>query len=167
MKTKIKSKIIDGQSLFEVVFVIGIVSILVTSIVSLSTRSIKNSDVSSNREEAARLAQEGAEWVRDQKNTQGWASIYSNVESGNARWCLNTLSYPPSYGTCDGATMSNGLFTRWVTFTCYVRTFSPPAINGGACPQNGTNVMDYTVFVSWENTSGNNIVNVTSRMSDY
>jgi len=63
---------IKGQSLFEVMFAVGIAALVMIAIVSLSTRSVKNSDFSKNNALATKYAQEGIEIVRQRRDSMGW-----------------------------------------------------------------------------------------------
>ncbi len=59
----------SGQSLFELVVAIGIVGLILLTLVSLATLSVRNASQSRNDAEAARLGQEMIEWLRHERDT--------------------------------------------------------------------------------------------------
>ena len=54
-----------GQSLFEVVFAVGIAALIVTGIVSLANRTLGNSNTSRDRSLASRYAQDMTDCLRE------------------------------------------------------------------------------------------------------
>ncbi len=94
---KIKQIIYNGQSLFEVVFAIGIAALVLVGVMSLSTTSLRNSIFSKNNTLATKYAQEGTEWIREQRDTN-WTTFYP-VANGATR-NMGSLSWPPS-GSCN------------------------------------------------------------------
>ena len=54
-----------GQSLFEVVFAVGIAGLIVTGIVSLANRTLGNSNTSRDRSLASRYAQDMTDCLRE------------------------------------------------------------------------------------------------------
>lgn len=72
----------QGQMLLEVVLGLAIVTIVMVALVSLSTRSIKNSDFSRYQAEATSYANEAMEWIRADKNTNGWETWWSDYRCG-------------------------------------------------------------------------------------
>ncbi len=99
-----------GQSLFEVVFAVGIAGLVLIALVSLSSTSVGNSTSAKNNALATKFAQEGSEYVRQQRDTS-WDNFYA--ENGSAK-NLGTLSWPPA-GSCN--ITANTLFCRTVTLT--------------------------------------------------
>jgi type II secretory pathway pseudopilin PulG len=95
-----------GQSLFEIVFVIAIVALILIGIVSLSVTSVRNSDTSSNQALAARYARETVDWLRQQRDV-GWSNLATNSSAwdsaGPRTWCLESVetSWPASDGNCS------------------------------------------------------------------
>lgn len=71
-----------GQMLLEVVLGLAIVTIVMVALVSLSTRSIKNSDFSRSQAEATSYANEAMEWIRADRNTKGWGAWWNDHPCG-------------------------------------------------------------------------------------
>jgi Tfp pilus assembly protein PilV len=92
----------QGQSMFELLMAIAVVSIVLVALISLSTRSLGNTTFSTNKSTGTRLTQEAAEWIRGERDVS-WANFVSRVDSGGAdrAYCLSTLSWPGGAGVCD------------------------------------------------------------------
>lgn len=70
-----------GQSMFEVIFAIGIAAIVLVALVSVSTASLRNSTFANANSQASKLAQECIEHVRELRDTN-WATLPSGNYSG-------------------------------------------------------------------------------------
>lgn len=96
-----------GQGLIEIIVAIGIGTILILALVSLSTRATRNSDVSRNQAQATRLASEGLEVIRSLKSNNGESSSGCD---GDPDRCLVQLQ-----DTCEeGVGFSS--FINWQSF---------------------------------------------------
>ena len=114
MKFTLKTSM-AGQSLFEVVFAIGMSALIITAIVVLATNSVANSTFSKNKALAGRFAQESIEWLRGQRDVD-WDLFYSNT-SVSPR-CLPELNWNLSGPCGDTDTItSNTNFKRELSFT--------------------------------------------------
>lgn len=121
-----------GQSLFEVIFAIGVAALVLVGITSLSAKGVRNSSFSKNNAQATKYAQEATEWLREQRDTS-WSNFVSHA-SGNPI-CLG--SSPPSWsGPCK---ITGTPFERRVTLT-------RDAAN--------TNIIHAVVEVSWNDDQG-------------
>lgn len=79
-----------GQSLIEMIVVLGLVAVLITSVVVGSTFSLKNQQLSGTRDTSLKYAQQGIELMRSLRDTS-WATF----ETYTGTWCLgedNTLT---------------------------------------------------------------------------
>jgi prepilin-type N-terminal cleavage/methylation domain-containing protein len=72
-----------GQSLIEVLVAMGIISIVITSVVTIVTTSLGNTQFSRDQDTATKYAQEGLELTRSIRN-----SSYSAFAIYNGRYCL-------------------------------------------------------------------------------
>lgn len=132
-----------GQTLFEVVAIVAIVAILVTSIVSVVAVSVRNSRFSKTQAEASRWAQEGMEWVRQQRDTN-WSEF--SQKSGD--YCMQNLNWTP--GRCaETATIANTSFVRNVTIT----------------PSGADYQVD--VIVSWKDSNGSHQSRLTTVLTNW
>jgi len=104
-----------GQSLFEVVVALAIVTLIVVAIITLAASSIKNSSFARNKETAARYSQEATEWLRGQRDND-WAIFASHaVVSPGLTWCLSSLVWPGTTGPCsESSYIGDTFFTREV-----------------------------------------------------
>ncbi len=151
-KIRIKLQQFSGQSLFEVVVAIGIAAMVLVGAVSLSTLSIRNSTFSKNDSVATKLAQEGSEYLRQQRDTN-WVNFKANIVTKS---CLGA-----SFSTSTCAV--NNTYSRSLSFVCnFIDPASPTPINK-ACSDTSVNVVNSYVIVSWTDGQGTHKVrDVTS-----
>ena len=134
----------SGQSLFEVVVAIALISIVMITIVSLVTTSTRNSVYSRNKTEANRYAQEGIEWVRGERDVQGYQLF--EILAGTTPRCLDTLIWR-SASPCP--TIPTTIFTREIFFT--------PVDDG----------VKTAVSVTWTDGQGDHVVTEETILSDW
>lgn len=111
-------KNIRGQSFVELIAALVVVSIALTALVGLVTKSIANSTFTRNKTLATNYAEETMEWLRGQRDL-GWStSFYARTGSN---WCLVSLSWTSGgthTGTCGATEVVTGtIFRRELTFT--------------------------------------------------
>lgn len=87
-----------GQSLFEAIFAVGIASVIITAIVSLSTKNVRNATYSRNKALESRHTQDAIERLRELRDVD-WANEL-DAKTGNTWWCLNTNNGSLSTGQC-------------------------------------------------------------------
>ncbi len=80
----------SGQSLFEVVFAIGVSALIITTIVILAGNAVANSTFSKNKAVAGKFASEAIEWLRGERDAD-WDTFYSYT--GVPTWCLPSLDW--------------------------------------------------------------------------
>src|SRR5688572_27566704 len=105
-----KNKLSKGQSIFEVVLAVGVVTVVLIALVSLVSQTQKNVNAAKNRSEGTRMVQESTEWLRNERD-RDWAGFYQR-SSGNPIWCLNTLSWSQQSGC--GSNMIGKTYRREV-----------------------------------------------------
>jgi Tfp pilus assembly protein PilV len=143
-----------GQSLFEVLFAIAVIGILITGIVSLSAKSVRNSDYSQSNALATKFAQEAMEWIRKYRDTN-WDDFISHSSASGARWCINSLPNPPAWSlgtSCGNNKIIGTPFTRELIM-------STDSVN----PQ----IVNVTVEVKWDDSSGTHTVKSISSLSKW
>ena len=161
-----------GQSLFEVIFALSIAAVILTSVVSLATISIKNSDYSANKTMATKYAQEAIEWLRGQRDAK-WSDPTNNgflerAAANNGTYCLDSLGWTNT-GNCasDEFISVNDLYLRQVVLTCYqINASPPPDFNAVACGSTTDNIQA-EVSVSWTDGSGTHSVQSTARFTHW
>lgn len=113
-KTLILHKTEKGQSIFEVVVAIALISLILITIVSMASLSVTASTFSRNQTQASRFTQQAAEWLKSEKDT-GWVYFKSHIATPN--WCLDSL-YWQKPGNCSSSDFISGtIFLRSVTLT--------------------------------------------------
>ena len=119
-----------GQTLVEIIVVVGVVVLLVTGLVIGTTASLRIGESGKIRSQAVKLAQQAIELARTVRDTK-WATFASMTGT----YCLgDTNTWTPATGLCSvniGTT-----FTRSVNFA-----FVDPR-------------MTVEVTVSWQDSSG-------------
>lgn len=96
----------SGQSLFEVVFAVGMVALILTAIVLLSTRSIKTADFSQNRAMAGKYAQEATEWFRLQRDLLGWDIFFAKADDTPVSHSFGSLVFDTTDTLIPGTVFS-------------------------------------------------------------
>lgn len=141
----------SGQSMFEVVLALFIITMIIVAVVILSTNAISNSLFSRNKTGAARYSQEAIEWLRNQRETN---SDTFTTAAATSLYCLN--SNPPDFsnpGTCSSAELiANTVFKRELTFEGSVVS--------------GKNIINATVVTSWTDSKGYHEARAVTDFSD-
>lgn len=140
-----------GQSMFEVVLALFIITMIIVAVVILSTNSIANSLFSRSKTQASRYSQEAVEWLRNERETNSEDFV---VATNTPVYCLNTN--PPDFsnsGACSSSEFITGtIFKRQVTFVSS-NVFSKSIINA-------------TVVTSWADSKGYHEVRAVTEFSD-
>lgn len=115
---KLKNMTNSGQSMFEVVMAIFIMSLIIVGVVILATNSITNSSFSRNKTLAGRYAQEAIEWLRSQRDSDITTFIAKvPIVSTPYTYCLNTLAWTNT-GVCLSTEIITGsIFRRETVLT--------------------------------------------------
>ena len=133
-----KQQINKGQSMFEVVIALFIISMIIVGVVSLSTISLSNSIFSRNKTLAGRFTQEASEWIRSQRE-QDSALFITNV-TANVNYCLQELVWTNT-GKCSSSEVITGtIFTRQATFSTSTIT--------------GKSIVEATIITFWNDSKG-------------
>ena len=105
-----------GQSLFEVVLALAVITAVIVAIIILATNTIRNANFSKTKTEATRYAQEATEWLRGERDAD-FDTFRTNALSIN--WCFTTLSFGPSQlGLCsEGEVIPGTQLRREATFS--------------------------------------------------
>jgi len=112
----VNKNISQGQSLFEVVVAIGIVSAILVGVMSLATHSISNSTFSREQALAQTYTQEAVEWLRGERD-MNWDTFSANSSGTGQTWCLSALSWGNA-GSCSPSEVISGTnFAREATLT--------------------------------------------------
>jgi type II secretory pathway pseudopilin PulG len=142
-----------GQSLFELVVAIAISALVIVTLVSLATNSIRNSSYSNNKARAATYTQQATEWLRGQRDND---IVMFKTYTAVPAYCLQDLgwTHPASNPVSDCSIKINGtIFNRWVTFNTSL--------------QGGKTVIEADVVVSWIDSQGSHEVKSATNFSDW
>jgi len=137
-----------GQSLFEVVLALSIVTLVLVALVTLSTTSVRNTTQSSDRSGATSASQELIEWLREQRDND-WDIFVAETSGGT--YCFSDLSWPAAPGGCGTLTM-DGVHRREVDF---LHTGAP------------TTTVKATVNITWDEGSGTSEVKTITEFTDW
>lgn len=109
-----------GQSLLEVVVGVSIVAVVLSGMIAAVNYALSNSQFARNKASATKYGQEAIEWLREQRESIGWAAFYYCTDP-TATYCLNSLASNlnaiASGGCSSGTYISGTNFVRQVTLT--------------------------------------------------
>lgn len=110
-----KIKLESGQSLFEVVLSLAVITIIIVALVILASNSIRNATFSRNKSSATKHSQEMIEWLRGQRD-EDWDSFAQRALT--TQYCFPALSWADAkIGSCaDADTISGTPLKREVFF---------------------------------------------------
>lgn len=144
-----------GQSLFEVVLALSIISLIIFGVVILATASIGNSDFSRNKALATRFSQEATEWLRGQRDAN-WITFLANSDVAGKAWCLNSepIIGWGTQGVCASASfIGTTIFKREVTLTTIV--------------VNSVNAVEAKTKVYWNDSKGYHEINSVTDFTNF
>ncbi len=107
-----------GQTLLELIVVIAVVAIVLTALVAAVTAALRYGQASRFRSQGVKLAQEGLEIVRKERDTDDWTTFAAYASTNGGRWCLpdtGLLTADDGSGTCP--VTAGETFWRLITFT--------------------------------------------------
>jgi Tfp pilus assembly protein PilV len=129
---------IKGQSLFEMIVAVLIVSLVMIALVSLSTKNLSLTAFSRNKTLANRHSQEALEWVRGERD-KSWNSFVGRSSAGGSNWCVSTLSWATSGACGSGSSIPNS---------------TVPFLRNLTLRTSAANTIEVTVVTSWVDGSG-------------
>lgn len=143
-----KNNFSQGQSLFEVITALAVITIIIVSLVALASGSIRNSDFSKDKALASRYSQEATEWLRKERDTN-WANF--SLQAATPTWCFPSLSWTEgSIGNCSENFISGTKFQRELYFNSV-----------------DTKTIEVEVVVFWEDSKGKHQVVSATTLTDW
>lgn len=112
----LKLKINSGQSLVEVLVAIAVVVVVLIALVAVVLVAVRGVMFSKEKVRANFLAQEGLEWVRNQRDSFGWADFAGYASVTGQKYCLQDLSLG-QLGDCGESQTIEAIFTREAVLT--------------------------------------------------
>lgn len=149
----------NGSSMLELILALAVSLVIVTTIASVVTVSLRNSLFAKKQSEATRFAQEGMEWLRASKETD-WDVFYGKSSAGGTSYCINSIPPPwPATGACTG--------TSFIANTIYFRELK--MTNKDLIPAApGNESVEAEVTVSWEDGKGRHTTSkLTTQFTDW
>lgn len=154
----IRKQKVSGQSLFEVLFAIAIAAVVMVSVVSLASNSLRNTLSTRDNTLANRYAQELAEWLRAYRDANDWEDDFIPQSSlGGSVWCApslptNTSTWDLDSGACPAnATISGTIFLRQVTLT----------------KSSDDSTVTAAILVTWTDSQGSHQVQTVTRFTNW
>lgn len=147
-------KNLKGQSLFEVVLALFIITLIIVAVVILSTNSISNSLSSRNNTLASKYTQEAIEWLRKQKEVD--FTTFKSYATNNSTYCLTASlnwNIPRNCSPLENTeNISTTIFKREVSFIS--------ALDGGK-PLITANVVTF-----WDDSKGRHEARTVTYFTD-
>lgn len=137
-----------GQSLFEVVLALGVITAITVGIVSLAASSIRNAGFSKNKTLAGRYVQEATEWLRSERDADFTAF---EAHALTSIWCLSGLNWT-KVGVCGSVNIPDTSLFREVTFSTL---------------PSGNTIIRANVRVYWTDGQGDHEVSSITSFTDW
>lgn len=138
----------SGQSLFEVVLSLAVITIIIVALIILAANSIKNANFSKTRTLATNYAQDTNEWLRSERDKD----FDAFAERAQSPYCLVELSWTSAkVGSCDPNDFISGTnLQREVSFTILSST-----------------TIEAEVLIYWDDSKGTHEVRTTTDFTDW
>lgn len=138
-----------GQSMFEVVLALFIITMIIVAVVILSTTSISNSLFSRNKTLANKYSQEAIEWLRSQRESNSANFI---ISANTINYCLDSLTFSKKRVCTNTEIITGTIFKRELTFSKSVISTK--------------NIIDATIVTSWSDSKGLHQARAVTNFSD-
>lgn len=126
-----------GQSFFEMIVAITVISVGLIALAGLVSRVIANTTFSKYQTLATRYTQEATEWIRGQRD-DSWANFYARSSSAGRVWCLRDINSWGTSGSCgSSSTIAGTPFRREATLQ-----------------RISQDIIRVTVITSWNDSNG-------------
>lgn len=148
-----------GQSLFEIVVALAISALIIITVVSLVTVSIKSSTFSKNQTLAASYAQEVTEWLRGQRDTNIATFITrAGTDVSPKYWCMPDLGFDTNRHCSKTDPVDK------ITQTMFVREVK---IAWHTDITSGKMIIKAEVTVTWTDSLGTHTFNSATTFTDW
>lgn len=111
-----------GFSLVEVLVFVTILSLFFVTALTVTTFNLRNLKIQEHKILATRYAEEGMEWVKQEKEDD-WQNFTIHDDSTGTTYCINVLNWNTSNSStlydCNSYTLGNpvGIFNRSMVIT--------------------------------------------------
>ncbi len=141
---------VNGQSLFEVVVAIAISALIIVTIVSLVSNSLRNATFSKNNSQAASYGQQATEWVRSERDNDIAAFV---THATTSIWCFKDLTWSITGACPSNQNIPDTPFYREGHFTSSLVS--------------GKTVIEADIVVSWTDSQGLHQVTSATSFTDW
>lgn len=160
-----------GQTILEVVFAVGLVSLILVTLIGVITIAIRDARIAKNQSLATKFATEGLEALRTIRDAN-WNNLASSVTDCNktkASYLYQssqvwTLRFTPSYDQFVNST--TGIFNRKVFVLPVYRNSGNLTDCGSIGSTIDTNSYQVFVQVIWEESSGQSITQSSTLLTN-
>ncbi len=137
-----------GQSLFEVVIAMALISIVLITLVAMASVSIRAAVFSRNQTQASRFTEQASEWLRSEKDAN-WATFSSYAATQN--WCLDSLYWQKGTVCSVNSVISGTIFVRNLKFTVNADSSISADIQTSWVDAQGSHLVTTSiVFTNWQ-----------------
>jgi len=107
----------EGQSLFEVVLSLAVITVVIVALIILAYNSIRNANYSRNQTVATRHSQEAIEWLRGERDTD--YDLFQLRALTSDTYCFPSLSWTSAKigGCADNDVIDGTILKREIFFT--------------------------------------------------
>jgi len=120
---------------------LAVSALMLTAIVTLTSRSVTTSANSKNKTQANRYVDEAMEFIRREEINEGYTDFKNNILTNGGWWCLITLDLTTNEA-CDPDDAGHN-----ISGTIFQRTLS-------ASGSDTTKSIDIKIWVKWTDESG-------------
>lgn len=151
----------SGQTLLEIMIAFAVVSMILVVLVSKAAESVRNTSYARNQIKAARYAQGGIEWAREQRDRMGWINFEDEINdyANPVTFCVlefTDVLEDLSFGSCAAGNFISGtIFNREIIFDLE----DPDASDEDR--------VDVIVDVNWTDSIGGHQVIYTTKLSEW
>lgn len=109
---------LKGTSIIEIIIATALISVAMIAALSLMNRSQSQNNYARNLDEANSYITQAADWIRSQRDSLGYATIYTLSGPSTNTYCLNTFPATITSITLGACTdyLAN-IFQRNITIT--------------------------------------------------
>src|SRR5258708_38010937 len=137
-----------GQSLFEVVIAMALISIVLITLVAMASVSIRAAVFSRNQTQASRFTEQASEWLRSEKDAS-WTVFNTHALTKN--WCLDSLYWQKAIICSTNDIISGTIFTRSLKFTINADSSISADLQTSWLDAQGTHAVTTSIiFTNWQ-----------------
>jgi hypothetical protein len=112
-----------GQMIIEAMIAFSVSMVALVALLQLSNRSAANSGLANRSAIATAYADEGINWVKQQRKNMTWDAFLAAAQGGGHSYCLMSPPFSFTLGGCNptGNEITGTIYTRNLTMTTGIR----------------------------------------------